>query len=191
MLGRAFGRERKDGNARLDACDVAGGAGGGNCNLSQFWSGRIRNDSAVGENQNAVSAVRHAFGQKHYKCAGNDIDAGHSLDHLESSTQHIAGSVHGASNLTVGISCLHHKATEIEGVVGCKTGFLHRDTFALAELMEQRSIFVDDFFVGGVDNSSLADIRKLHRVGQSIDVGRIADEDDVGQPVGYDSVGGS
>ena len=57
------------------------------------------------------------------------------------------------------------------------------------ELEEDGGILVNNLFIGGIDNISLADIFKFELFGQSENLFRIPDESDVGDTVGYYAVG--
>ena len=190
MFGRAFGREAEYGHTGCDLGYVAGCACGGHGNLCEFAGVGVGNHCAVGEHQYAFRAEIGALGQKHHESARDNIDARGGLNHLEGGAQNIGCSVHRTGHLAVGVVVLDHQTAEIQGVGGRQTGFLLGHAFLAAEFEQYGGIAVDHTFVGGIDDCGFADIRKGHVGGHVHDFPGVAYEDDVGEAVSQNLVGG-
>lgn len=127
-------------------------------------------------------------GRKHQECTRHYADARLGLDDLESRAEHIAGSVHRTCYLTVGIAGFHHEAAEVKRIGGGEASLLHADTFALAQLEEQGSVFVDHCLVGGVDYFGILYVLKFHFLSHCHDISRITDKHYFSKLLSYDTV---
>ena len=73
--------------------------------------------------------------------------------------------------------------------MGGEACLFHGYTLALPEFEEEGSVFVDYFFVGGINDCGLGDVAERKFGSHRIDVFRVADKDYVGKILREDAVG--
>ena len=189
MLGRSLGGERKHGHTRLDAGHRLRGLGRANGNLCQLFGVGHGRDRHVAHHHHAVLTVFGGLGEEEHRTA-HAGDAGSRFDDLECGTQHVAGGVKRAGQLSVGIAGFDHQAAQIERIFHQHARLLEGHAFLGAELRQELCV---GFFLGvveRVDHRGLFQVLEAFILCQFGDFCGVPDQDQIGHTVGQDTVGG-
>ena len=140
--------------------------------------------AAVREQERAL-LPQVAVGHHHDEERADQLHARRGLENLQAGAQHVARGVARAGHHAVGAARLHHHHAEVQDVVHELLGLLGRHSLRLAQLVELRCEPGAQIGRARVD-----DARAVKCVRAGCDGVRVAQDDQVGDVVGKDALGG-
>ena len=188
VLRRTIGGERKHSHLGFDASHRTRSVGRANGNLCQLLSIGHGRHCHVAHHDDTIRAIFVRLRQEQHRTT-HHRDARSRLDDLERRTKHIARRVARTSQLSVSIASFDDQATEVEGIFHDGACRVDGHTLLRTELCQELCIFLLLVVRQRIDDGGFLDVRKTILLSESLDFGRVANEDKVSHLVSEDAVG--